>query len=115
MPMAVYLAVYAVLGTGGVLLLRTALKDVDGISVATVKGLLAEPAFLFGFVLYALSFFTWLLALTRWEVVVAFPAFAGVGYACIVLGAYLFLDESLSPTRLAGIIVIFAGMILLAR
>lgn len=115
MPMAVYLAVYAVLGTGGVLLLRTALKDVDGISVVTVKGLLAEPSFLLGFVLYALSFLTWLIALARWEVVVAFPAFAGVGYACIVLGAYFFLGETLSPTRLAGIVVIFAGMILLVR
>ena len=115
MPMAVYLVVYAVLGTGGVLLLRTALKDVDGISVATAKDLLAEPSFLLGFVLYALSFLTWLVALTRWEVVIAFPAFAGVGYACIVLGAYFFLGEALSPTRLAGILVIFAGMILLAR
>ncbi|HMI99845.1 MAG TPA: SMR family transporter [Gaiellaceae bacterium] len=113
--MAVYLAVYAVLSTGGVLLLRTALKDVDGLSVTSVKGLLAEPSFLLGFVLYAFSFGTWLLALSRWEVVVAFPAFAGVGYACIVLGAYFFLGESLSPTRLAGILVIFAGMLLLAR
>ncbi len=115
MPMAVYLAVYAVLGTGGVLLLRTTLKDVDGISVSTAKELLAEPLFLLGFALYALSFLTWLVALTRWEVVVAFPAFAGVGYACIVLGAYFFLGESLSPIRLVGIVVIFAGMILLAR
>jgi multidrug transporter EmrE-like cation transporter len=115
MPMAVYLAVYAVLGTGGVLLLRTTLKDVDGISVATVKDLLAEPAFLLGFVLYALSFGTWLIGLTRWDVVVAFPAFAGTGYACIVLGAYVFLGESLSPTRLVGIVVIFAGLLLLAR
>jgi multidrug transporter EmrE-like cation transporter len=115
MTMPVYLAVYAILSTGGVLLLRTALKDLDEVSVATLKGLLAEPTFLVGFVLYALSFGTWLLALRRWEVVVAFPAFAGVGYACIVLGAYFFLGESLSPTRLAGILVIFAGMILLAR
>lgn len=115
MPMAVYLAVYAVLGTGGVLLLRTALKDVDGISVDTAKGLLTEPSFLLGFVLYALSFLTWLIALSRWEVVVAFPAFAGVGYACIVIGAYFFLGETLSATRLVGILVIFAGMILLAR
>ena len=115
MPMAVYLAVYAVLGTGGVLLLRTALKDVDGISVATLKDVVTEPSFLLGFVLYALSFLTWLIGLTRWEVTVAFPAFAGVGYACIVLGAYFFLGESLSPTRLVGIVVIFAGLILLAR
>ncbi|MEP6909186.1 MAG: hypothetical protein ABI896_01995 [Actinomycetota bacterium] len=113
--MAVYLAVYALLSTGGVLLLRTALKDVDGLSVDTVRGLLTEPSFLFGFVLYALSFGTWLIALSRWEVVVAFPAFAGVGYACIFLGAYFFLGEALSATRLVGILVIFAGMILLSR
>jgi len=115
MTTALYVAAYALLSTGGVLLLRTALKDTGDLSVGTVRTLLAEPSFLLGFLLYALSFVTWLLALRRYEVVAIFPVFVGVGYACVVLGGYLFLGESLSATRVAGILVIFAGMALLFR
>ncbi|TMK78933.1 MAG: hypothetical protein E6G45_04940 [Actinobacteria bacterium] len=115
MTTALYVAAYALLSTGGVLLLRTALKDTGNLSVGTARTLLAEPSFLLGFLLYALSFVTWLLALRRYEVVAIFPVFVGVGYACVVLGGYLFLGESLSATRVAGILVIFAGMALLFR
>jgi multidrug transporter EmrE-like cation transporter len=112
---ALYVASYALLSTGGVLLLRSALKDVDELSTASVRDLLVDPSFLLGFVLYALSFLTWLLALRRYEVVVIFPVFVAVGYACVVLGGYLFLGESLSASRVVGILVIFAGMALLFR
>jgi multidrug transporter EmrE-like cation transporter len=115
MTTALYVVSYALLSTGGVLLLRTALKDVDELSAASIRSLLVEPSFLLGFVLYALSFLTWLLALRRYEVVVIFPVFVAVGYACVVLGGYLFLGESLSASRVVGILVIFAGMALLFR
>ena len=58
---------------------------------------------------------TWLLALRRFEVVVIFPAFVAVNYAGVVLGARLFLGESLTTTRLAGIAVILAGVALVSR
>ena len=115
MTTVLYVASYALLSTGGVLLLRTALKDVDQLSAASVRGLLSDPHFLLGFVLYALSFLTWLLALRRYQVVVIFPVFVAVGYACVVLGGYFFLGESLSASRVAGILVIFLGMALLFR
>jgi multidrug transporter EmrE-like cation transporter len=115
MTTALYVVSYALLSTGGVLLLRTALKDVDQLSAASIRSLLVEPSFLLGFALYALSFLTWLLALRRYEVVVIFPVFVAVGYACVVLGGYLFLGESLSASRVVGILVIFAGMALLFR
>jgi multidrug transporter EmrE-like cation transporter len=112
---ATYVAAYALLSTGGVLLLRAALRDVDELSLGAGRHLLADPYFIAGFVLYALSFFTWLLALRRFEVVAIFPVFVGVGYACVVLGAYFFLNESLTASRVAGILVILAGIALLSR
>lgn len=115
MTAAAYVAAYAILSTGGVLLLRSAMRDVDELSFATGRHLLAEPAFLAGFVLYALSFVTWLLALRRFEVVAIFPVFVGVGYACVVLGGYLFLGETLTASRLTGIMVILLGVGLIAR
>ena len=115
MTTALYVVSYALLSTGGVLLLRTALKDVDQLSVASLRSLIADPSFLLGFVLYVLSFLTWLLALRRYEAVVIFPVFVAVGYACVVLGGYLFLGETLSASRVAGILVIFVGMALVFR
>ena len=115
MTTALYVASYALLSTAGVLLLRTALKDVDHLSVASLRSLVVDSSFLLGFVLYALSFLTWLLALRRYEAVVIFPVFVGVSYACVVVGAYLFLGESLSTPRVVGILVIFAGIALLLR
>jgi multidrug transporter EmrE-like cation transporter len=105
---AAYVAAYALLSTGGVLL--RAASDVDELAGA---GATADPYFIAGFLLYALSFFTWLLALRMFEVVAIFPVFVGVGYACVVLGAYFFLNESLTASRVAGILVIFAGIALL--
>jgi multidrug transporter EmrE-like cation transporter len=112
---AAYVAAYALLSTGGVLFLRSALRDVDELSLEAARHLLTNPYFLAGFLLYSLSFFTWLLALRRFEVVAIFPVFVGVGYACVVLGAYLFLDESLTASHATGILVILAGIALIAR
>ena len=113
--MAAYVAASALLTTGGVLLLRRAMSGVDELSAGTLGSLLLEPAFLGGFVLYAASFVTWLLALRRYEAVVIFPAFVGAGYAGVVLGGRLFLGESLTVTRVAGIAVILAGVALVSR
>jgi multidrug transporter EmrE-like cation transporter len=112
---AAYVAAYALLSTGGVLFLRTALRDVDELSFGNARQLLTDPYFLGGFLLYSLSFFTWLLALRRFEVVAIFPAFVGVAYACVVVGAYFFLDESLTATRATGLLVILVGIALIAR
>jgi small multidrug resistance pump len=115
MAMAPYVAASALLTTGGVLLLRRAMSGVDELSAGTLGSLLLDPTFLAGFVLYAASFVTWLLALRRFEVVVIFPAFVAVNYAGVVLGARLFLGESLTAIRVAGIVVILAGVVLVSR
>lgn len=112
--MAVYVAASALLTTGGVLLLRSALDDVE-LSPSALGSLVLEPAFLAGFFLYVGSFLTWLLALRRFEAVVIFPAFVGAGYAGVVLGGRIFLGESLTATRVAGILVILAGVLLVSR
>jgi len=112
--MAVYVAASALLTTGGVLLLRSALDDVE-LSPGALGSLVVEPAFLAGFFLYVGSFLTWLLALRRFEAVVIFPAFVGAGYAGVVLGGRIFLGESLTAIRVAGILVILAGVLLVSR
>lgn len=115
MTTALYVVAYALLSTGGVLLLRSSLEDSAGFSTATIRTLLTEPRFLLGFAFYALSFLTWLLALRRYEVTRIFPVFIGAGYCAVVAGAAVFLGEELSLSRAAGIAVILAGILLVLR
>lgn len=115
MTAAAYVAASALFTTGGVLLLRRALVDVEELSLSSVRTVLLEPTFMVGFVLYVLSFLTWLLALRRYEAVAIFPAFVGAGYAGVVLGGYLFLGETLTASRVIGVGVILLGIGLVAR
>jgi multidrug transporter EmrE-like cation transporter len=109
-----YVAASALFTTGGVLLLRKALAGVD-LSPSAIRSVVVEPVFVIGFVLYVLSFLTWLLALRRYEATVIFPAFVGAQFAGVVLGGYLFLGESVTAPRLVGIAVILGGIALVAR
>lgn len=115
MTAAAYVVASALFTTGGVLLLRRSLMDVEDLSPGSVRAVLLEPGFLVGFVLYALSFLTWLLALRRYEATAIFPAFVGAGYAGVVLGGYFFLGESLTASKTIGVVVILVGIGLVAR
>jgi multidrug transporter EmrE-like cation transporter len=115
MTAVAYVAASALFTTGGVLLLRSSLVDVDDLSFRSLRSLATDPAFVAGFLLYAMSFLTWLLALRRYEAARIFPAFVSAGYVGVLLGGYLFLGESLGASRLAGIAVILVGIALVAR
>jgi multidrug transporter EmrE-like cation transporter len=73
---------------------------------------LSGPVFA-GIFCYVLSVGVWLVALTRVEVSVAYPMLS-LGYVVNALAAWLLFGEALTLSRLAGILVILAGVYLLA-
>ncbi len=109
MAFAAYLVSYVVLSTAGLMLLRRSLAD------AALADALSDPRFYAGAAGYALSFGTFLLSLRRFEVLTVFPVFLGVTYAAIAVAAAIFLGESLTPGRVAGLALVGAGLVLLAR
>ena len=109
MAFAGYLIAYVLLSTTGLMLLRRSLADVP------LSEALGDPRFYLGAAAYAFSFGTFLLSLRRFEVLTVFPVFLGVTYAAIAVAAAIFLGESLTPSRLAGIALVGAGLLLLAR
>ncbi|HEU5213392.1 MAG TPA: hypothetical protein VFU10_11530 [Gaiellaceae bacterium] len=115
MTTALYVVAYTVLSTAGVLLLRSALRNSDPLSAGGIRAILGEPLFSLGFVLYAASFATWLLALRRYEVSRIYPVFVGAAYCAVVAGGALILGEALTASRVAGIVVILAGIALVLR
>jgi multidrug transporter EmrE-like cation transporter len=105
-----YLAVYVVLSTAGVLLLRSRLGT--GAGLATLA---SDPRLLIGAVCYAASFLTWLAALRHFEITRAFPVFLGTSYAAVSVGAVLILGERVTAARLSGLALVGVGIILIGR
>ena len=67
-----------------------------------------------GLTLYAISVVLWILALSRVEVSYAYPMLS-IGYILVAFAGWAFFNESLSLTKLAGIVVIMLGVILISR
>ena len=105
-----YLVAYVTLSTSGLLLLRSRLGGGE-----TPASLVLEPLFLLGAACYAASFLVWLLALRHFEITRAFPIFLGASYAAVTVGAVLILGEHVGPLRLAGIVLIGGGIVLVGR
>lgn len=73
-----------------------------------------NPYILLGLACYVFAVIVWLLVLSRTEVSVAYPMIS-LAYIVNALAAYYLFNESLSLSRILGIIVIMAGVYLIAR
>ena len=109
MILAVYTVVYVTLATTGLVLLRRSLAD------SSLADIVAEPGFYLGFAFYAASFLTFLVSLRRFDVLTVYPVFSGLAYATVTVAAVWVLGEHLSAARLAGIVLVGAGVVLLVR
>jgi len=75
--------------------------------------LAADPYIVCGFVLYGLGALVWLGVLAKIEVSLAYP-FVGLGFLLTMVFGIGFLGESFSLARLAGTLLIIAGVVLVA-
>ncbi len=73
-----------------------------------------NPYVLLGLVCYGLGFLVWLIVLAKAEVSYAYPLIS-LGYVFTAILARVLIGESVSLTRMAGILVICAGVFLVAR
>ena len=67
-----------------------------------------------GLVIFALSAVIWLMVLSRASLSFAYP-FASLSYLVIVLADRFVLGEAVSPLRWAGVLLIMAGIVLVAQ
>ena len=63
---------------------------------------------------YALSVIIWILALSRVPVSIAFPLLS-MAYIVTAIAAWYLLGEALSLTKVAGLVVIILGVIIISR
>ncbi|MEP7059320.1 MAG: EamA family transporter [Actinomycetota bacterium] len=79
-----------------------------------LKDLATSPVIWGGLALFGVSAIIWLFALSRVDLSFAYP-FAALGYVIIVLASLTVLHESVPPLRWAGVALIMAGIVLVAR
>lgn len=77
-------------------------------------GLLADPYIFSGFAAaFAASLF-WMAAMTRLELSVAYP-FMSASFALVMLFSIVFLGESLTVHKIAGVALICAGVVVVSQ
>ncbi len=111
------LVVFSVaMGVAGQLLLKRGMMAHPDLQLelgALIKAIL-QPAVLIGFVCYGLAAVTWLVVLSRAPLSVAYPMLS-LGYAAVAVLSWYFFGETLSAAKLAGIVAILGGIVLLSR
>ncbi|HEX2829526.1 MAG TPA: hypothetical protein VHP37_24490 [Burkholderiales bacterium] len=85
----------------------------DPFRVRAVAAIFANGYVLAGFALYALGAVVWLAVLSKWDVSKAYPL-VGLGFlATVAVGAIA--GEHVSLPRLIGVLLICAGVFIVAR
>ncbi len=91
---------------------QSALAGTDALRI--VWSVVTSPGVVGGIMLYGLSVSFWLWVLSKVDVSRAYP-FVSLGFLLTMIFAYLFLGESLGPSKIIGTLLVFAGVILVAR
>ena len=108
-------AVYTVLSVGGMLLVKHAAPMLKLAWQQQQARLWPGAMVAGGAGMYAVSFMVWMVILARAPLSTAYPIAMGLTLSVSTLCAVLLLREHLSAAGLAGIVLIFAGVALVAR
>lgn len=68
-----------------------------------------------GAALYIVSFGFWLVIVARMNLTIAYPIAIGATLVVLALGARLFLGEAVTPMKILGTLLVFAGIVALTR
>jgi multidrug transporter EmrE-like cation transporter len=85
-----------------------------GALVNSALGVATQPFVLGGLLCYVASVALWIAALSRVDVSIAYPMLS-LGYIVNALAAWALFGEALTPAKVVGILVILAGVVILAR
>lgn len=110
------LALAILLGSTSQLCWKSATLDVppDSTAFDTLHITFANPWFWCAAGLYIWQFFNWMMVLKHADLSFAQPIMAGT-YVMVGTAAWLVFGESLPPHRLAGTLMILAGVYLISR
>ena len=93
------------------LMFKKSVKKID--SIAHVFGLLRNGGVLLGLLLYGIGFILYIYALSGGELSVVYPVFAS-SFIFVTLISAITLKEKITAMRAAGVLLVFAGIAIVA-
>ena len=114
MVLVVLFAVYALLSAGGLVLFKLGGQDAAFQVGKTGFSLALSWKMLLGILCYLCSFLLWLVIVSRTQLTFAMPLSVGVVNTLVFLGSARFLGEEITPTKIAGLVVIVLGLFLIS-
>lgn len=120
LPTFLFIVTGVLLNAAAQLLLKAGVSPLGALTVnwanalPTALRVLSQWPILAGLACYVLSVAVWIVGLSRVEVSVAYPMLS-LGYVVNALAAWWLFGEALGPARLAGMLLILAGVFLVAR
>ena len=103
------------------LLLRTGVQKAGGLSLnldrfwSDALGLAAQPLFVIGFICYGVAAVLWFSVLPRADLSVTYPVLVGLTFVLVVSGSVAVFHEDLPWVKVVGLVLILAGVALVAR
>ena len=86
----------------------------DLLQVKTILDIFTNKFIILGIILYAISVFLWLGAMSTLDVSFMYPLLS-LGYVITAIFAFAFIGENVTLLRWAGIVVIIAGCFMITK
>jgi multidrug transporter EmrE-like cation transporter len=110
--------VAVLLGAVGQIIMKRGMQIYGEVSAGSVWGqlvpILKVPQVLIGFLCYGLSSVFWIAVVSNVDLSLAYPM-VSLAYVIVFLASWLFLGEQISAIRIAGLVIIVAGVIVISR
>ncbi|HZS91069.1 MAG TPA: hypothetical protein VFE42_26705 [Chloroflexota bacterium] len=115
-----YVLLAAVLSSTGNLIIKNAVKTMGGLNlganaVQSLFHLFTNPGIVVGLGLYLIGFVIWARVLSLADISTAYPIFISLAFTIVVVGSRLFFNESLGLLKIAGIVIIALGIVIVSR
>jgi drug/metabolite transporter (DMT)-like permease len=108
-------AAYTLLSVSGMVLIKHAVPGLKSALSAGSSPVASASLVAAGAAMYVLGFGLWMVILARTPLTIAYPIAVGLTIAFSAIAAVLVLGEPLKWQTVAGMLLIFAGVVLLAR
>lgn len=82
--------------------------------IPSILGILKNVPVMCGIISYGISFLLWIKVLSKVELSYAYPM-VSIGYVLIMFFSYFIFKENISIIRIAGVVFIIIGVILVSR
>ena len=111
----ILMAIYIILNSLGLYLLKSGFNSLENFSfsISLLIKCIHSIRIVLGFIIYIISFLTWLVLIAKTEISYAIPIMIGLLYLSTAFVAFVLLQESLNFQKIIGMGLIGVGVILI--